>query len=103
MFTRPEYIGDFIRYALHAHLRVLIVRRNFRGRDHVALLRLKLLLHPAVEEERYVCVFLRFCQCTLSVSRLAHRGERQMKMARERMGQTCNVGLLDALLGEPFG
>jgi hypothetical protein len=58
MFPRPEHISDFIRYALHAHLRVLIVRRDFEGRDHVVLLRLELLLHPAVEEQRYVRISL---------------------------------------------
>jgi predicted nucleic acid-binding Zn finger protein len=75
MFPRPEHISDFIRYALHAHLRVLIVRRDFKGRDHVAVLRLELLLHPTVGEERYVCLFLRFCRCTMSVARLVQRGK----------------------------
>jgi hypothetical protein len=31
MFPHTEHISDFIRYALHAHLRVLIVRRDFKG------------------------------------------------------------------------
>ena len=51
-------LRDLLRDALDTHLRVLVVRRHLRRRDHVALLVLELLLDTAVEEESDVSVFL---------------------------------------------
>ncbi len=55
-------VGDFVRYAAHAHLGQQVVRRYFGRVDQVPLLVLELLLDAAVEEERHVGVFLRFCE-----------------------------------------
>jgi hypothetical protein len=60
MFALPEHFRNFIRDALCAHLRVLVVSGNLGRRDHMALLALELLLHASIKKECDMRVFLGF-------------------------------------------
>lgn len=53
-------LSNLVCDTLNAHFRFLVVCRNLRGRYHVSLLILKLLLHSAIEEEGDVRVLFRF-------------------------------------------
>lgn len=75
-------LGHLVRHALHAHLRLLVVRRHLRARDHEPLLVLELLLDAAVEEERDVRVLLRLCDVRLLDPGL---GERLREHVRHRL------------------
>lgn len=74
-FALTETLGHFVRDLEGAHWGFQIVRSNTGRRNHVSDFVLELFLDTAVEEEGYVCVFL-------------------------RLG---DVALLDLLLCEPFG
>ena len=53
--------SDLFSNAVHAHLRLKVVRRNLGRVDQVPLFVLELLLDAAVEEKGHVSVFLRLC------------------------------------------
>lgn len=55
---RLDDLRHLIRYALHGHRRLFVVRRDFGRGDHVALFVLELFFDTAVEEESDVGVFL---------------------------------------------
>ena len=84
----------FFRDAVHAHLRLQIVSRDFWRVDQVPLFVLELLLDAAVEEERHVRVFLRLC-----VRWSVCMGAGGVRRRRRRTG---DVRLLDVVLCEPF-
>jgi hypothetical protein len=78
MLIRPDDLGDFIRNALHTHLRQLVVCRDFGRIDHVPFFPLVLLLDASIEEERDMCVLF-----SLYVQHV--EGERAMStLTRER-------------------
>lgn len=58
MFLLENDFSNLVGDALDAHLGLFVVSSDFGGWDHVALLRLKLLLGTTIEEERDMGVLL---------------------------------------------
>ena len=94
MLVRPNDLCDFIRDALHTHLRQLVVRRDFWRIDHVPFFPFELLLDASIEKECDMCILFGLCEPMSTL------------MREERLGKkpclTCYVRLLDVVFGEPL-
>jgi hypothetical protein len=102
VLVRPDDLCDFIRDALHAHLRQLVVRRDFWRIDHVPFFPFELLLDASIEKESDMCILFGLC-----VQHVGGGGKPMSTLMREMKGLvkrlTCYVRLLDVVLGEPLG